>query len=53
MYFSFQGRILLLQVHNGKLQLISEKETRGAVYNLTAFQGKLLAGINSRVQLYR
>jgi len=47
-----KGRILLFQVHNGKLQLISEKETRGAVYNLNPFHGKLLAGINSRVQLY-
>ncbi|KAL4542634.1 hypothetical protein Ndes2526B_g09435 [Nannochloris sp. 'desiccata'] len=48
-----KGRILLFQVHNGKLQLISQKETRGAVYNLNPFHGKLLAGINSRVQLYK
>jgi DNA damage-binding protein 1 len=48
-----KGRILLFQVHNGKLQLISQKETRGAVYNLNPFHEKLLAGINSRVQLYK
>lgn len=48
-----KGRILLFQVHNGKLQLISQKETRGAVYNINPFHGKLLAGINSRVQLYK
>ena len=48
-----KGRIHLFQVHNGKLQLISQKETRGAVYNVNPFHGKLLAGINSRVQLYK
>ena len=48
-----KGRIILLEVANRKLQIVSEKETRGSVYNLTPFQGKLLAGINSRVQLYR
>lgn len=48
-----KGRILLFQVHNGKLHLITEKETRGCVYNINPFQGKLLAGINSRAQLYK
>ncbi len=48
-----KGRILLFQVHNGKLQLITQKETRGAVYNINPFHDKLLAGINSRVQLYK
>ena len=32
---------------------VGEIETKGAVYNLNAFGGKLLAGINARVQLYR
>ena len=44
--FFYQGRILVLLVEDGKLQLIAEKETKGAVYNLNAFNGKLLAGIN-------
>jgi len=35
------------------LNLVGEIETKGAVYNLNAFGGKLLAGINARVQLYR
>ena len=34
------------------LTLVCEKETRGAVYNLNAFRGKLLAGINSLVKLF-
>ena len=34
------------------LTLVCEKETRGAVYNLNAFCGKLLAGINSLVKLF-
>ena len=29
------------------------QETRGAVYTLCEFQGRLLAGINSRVQMYK
>ena len=48
-----QGRILIFSAADGKLSLVSEKETRGAVYNVLAFQGMLLTGINSRVQLYR
>lgn len=48
-----KGRILLLQVQNGKLGAVVEKQTRGAVYNITPFHGKLLAGINSRLQLYQ
>lgn len=40
-------------VEDGKLQLIAEKETKGAVYNLNAFNGKLLAGINQKIQLYK
>ncbi|KAF0690909.1 hypothetical protein As57867_017711, partial [Aphanomyces stellatus] len=48
-----QGRILVLSVNQGKLQLVAEKEVKGAVYCLNAFQGKLLAGINSKTQLYK
>ena len=48
-----QGRILVFSAADGKLSLVSEKETRGAVYNVLPFQGMLLTGINSRVQLYR
>ena len=34
------------------LTLVCEKDTRGAVYNLNSFCGKLLAGINSLVKLF-
>ena len=48
-----QGRILVFAVEDGKLQLIAEKETKGAVYCLNAFNGKLLAAINQKIQLYK
>lgn len=48
-----RGRILVLSVEDDKLHLVTEFETKGAVYNLNAFQGKLLAGINARIQLFR
>lgn len=48
-----QGRILMFMVEDGKLQLIAEKETKGAVYSLNAFNGKLLAAINQKIQLYK
>ncbi|GBG61192.1 hypothetical protein CBR_g19725 [Chara braunii] len=48
-----KGRILVFTVEDQKLQLVTEKETKGAVYNLNAFNGKLLAGINQKVQLYK
>ncbi|KAF4398471.1 hypothetical protein G4B88_025450 [Cannabis sativa] len=47
------GRILVFVVEDGKLQLITEKETKGAVYSLNAFNGKLLAAINQKIQLYK
>lgn len=49
----WQGRILVFVVEDGKLQLIAEKETKGAVYSLNAFNGKLLAAINQKIQLYK
>lgn len=48
-----KGRILVFVVEEGKLQLISEKETKGAVYSLNAFNGKLLAAINQKIQLFK
>lgn len=48
-----RGRILLMQVQDGELHLVNQKETRGAVYDICVFQGKVLAAINSRVQLYK
>lgn len=48
-----QGRILVFLVEDGKLQVIAEKETKGAVYNLNAFNGKLLAGVNHKIHLFK
>lgn len=53
-----QGRILVFGVtglHSGerKLQLVAEKEVKGSVYCLNAFNGKVLAGVNSKAQLYK
>lgn len=48
-----KGRILVFSVEEGKLQLVAEKETKGAVYCLNAFNGKLLAAINQKIQLYK
>ncbi|KAI3824589.1 hypothetical protein L1987_06052 [Smallanthus sonchifolius] len=48
-----KGRILVFVVEDGKLQLVAEKETKGAVYSLNAFNGKLLAAINQKIQLYK
>ncbi|XP_022762655.1 DNA damage-binding protein 1a-like [Durio zibethinus] len=48
-----KGRILVFVVEDGKLQLIAEKETKGTVFSLNAFNGKLLAAINQQIQLYK
>ncbi|CAI5722603.1 unnamed protein product [Hyaloperonospora brassicae] len=52
-----QGRILVFAVvgihGERKLQLVAEKEVKGAVYCLNAFNGKVLAGVNSKAQLYK
>lgn len=47
------GRLLVFSVEGEgaerKVNLVAEVETRGAVYVLNGFSGKLLAGINSKV----
>ncbi|KAI3988674.1 hypothetical protein MKX01_027038 [Papaver californicum] len=48
-----KGRVLVFVVEDGKLQLIAEKETKGSVYSLNSFNGKLLAAINQKIQLYK
>ena len=48
-----RGRILVFKVIDDVLSLVCEKEVRGAVYNLNPFQGKLLAGINSKLELFK
>lgn len=48
-----RGRILVFHVEDQKLVLVSEKEAKGAVYNINAFNGRLLAGVNSKLNLYK
>lgn len=48
-----QGRLLVFQVMDSKLTVVTEREVKGAVYNVNAFRGGVLAGINSRVQLFK
>jgi DNA damage-binding protein 1 len=48
-----RGRLLVLSVQDNNLKLVAELETKGAVYSLASFSGKLLAGVNSKVQLYK
>lgn len=47
------GRLLVFCVEGQgaerKVSLVAEEETRGSVYVLNGFNGKLLAGINSKV----
>jgi DNA damage-binding protein 1 len=47
-----KGRIVVLKVVNGECCVVSFKETHGAVYSCVGFQGKLVAGITGRAQLY-
>eukprot|EP00945_MAST-04E_sp_MAST-4E-sp1_P008624 g8624.t1 len=57
-----RGRILVFNVaaqtgpggesRPGRLELIAQVDTPGAVYSLNCFNGLLLAGVNSKIQLY-
>ena len=46
------GRLLIFSLNERKLDLKHETPTSGAVYALDSFQGKLLAGINNKLQLF-
>lgn len=46
------GRLLIFSVTERTLELRHELSTAGAVYALEAFNGKLLAGVNNKLQLY-
>lgn len=48
-----KGRIIVFIVKDSTLEVVASKEVGGAVYNLNAFNSKLLAGVNSKVQLYQ
>eukprot|EP01112_Ceratiomyxa_fruticulosa_P020970 TRINITY_DN7283_c0_g1_i2.p1 TRINITY_DN7283_c0_g1~~TRINITY_DN7283_c0_g1_i2.p1 ORF type:complete len:1042 (-),score=227.88 TRINITY_DN7283_c0_g1_i2:442-3567(-) len=46
------GRILVFQVQENKLILVTEKQVKGAAFSLNSFGGKLLSSINSKIQLF-
>ncbi|KAH9372440.1 hypothetical protein HPB48_012863 [Haemaphysalis longicornis] len=46
------GRITVFCWANGKLELVTEQELKGAPYTLLEFGGKLLASVNSTVRLF-
>jgi len=47
-----KGRILVFSIIEQKFVLDVQFEVQGAVYSLDSFNGKLLAAINSKVQLF-
>eukprot|EP01127_Copromyxa_protea_P023249 TRINITY_DN865_c0_g2_i1.p1 TRINITY_DN865_c0_g2~~TRINITY_DN865_c0_g2_i1.p1 ORF type:complete len:1099 (-),score=249.89 TRINITY_DN865_c0_g2_i1:13-2826(-) len=46
-----KGRILVFSVNDGKLRLETETSVRGAAYSVVDFNGKILVGVNSKVQM--
>ena len=44
-----KGRILIFSVAAGKLVLETQFEVKGSAYSLAAFNGKLVAAVNSKV----
>eukprot|EP01126_Amoeba_proteus_P030505 TRINITY_DN3014_c0_g1_i10.p1 TRINITY_DN3014_c0_g1~~TRINITY_DN3014_c0_g1_i10.p1 ORF type:complete len:1099 (-),score=193.96 TRINITY_DN3014_c0_g1_i10:112-3408(-) len=48
-----KGRILVFSVIDNKLRLEAETTVRGAVYSIKDFNGKILAGVNSKIQLFK
>eukprot|EP01135_Chromosphaera_perkinsii_P006121 Nk52_evm1s407 gene=Nk52_evmTU1s407 len=47
-----EGRLVVLQVEQGRITVVGDKAILGGAYTLNDFNGKLLAGINSKVQLF-
>jgi len=49
-----EGRILVFEAsEERKLRLVTEKEVKGGTYCLNSFNGKLLAAVNSKIELFR
>eukprot|EP01132_Coremiostelium_polycephalum_P003348 gene3348-4197_t len=46
-----QGRILIFSIVDGRLILVDEHAFKGSVYDVMAFNGKLLAAVNKRLHL--
>ena len=48
-----KGRLLLFTVVNQTIRLVCEKEVKGAIFSLAPLNGKLVAGIGCKVQVYK
>lgn len=46
------GRLVIFTWADGKLTQVAEKETKGGVWQVEAFNGKLLSSVNSTVRLW-
>eukprot|EP01114_Cavostelium_apophysatum_P022802 TRINITY_DN8377_c0_g1_i1.p1 TRINITY_DN8377_c0_g1~~TRINITY_DN8377_c0_g1_i1.p1 ORF type:complete len:965 (-),score=280.18 TRINITY_DN8377_c0_g1_i1:487-3381(-) len=47
-----KGRILIFEVSDKQLKLVTENPVNGSVYCLNAFNKKVLAGVNNKVELF-
>lgn len=48
-----KGRILVFKVESRTVQLVVEKEVKGAIFSLAPLSGKIVAGIGCKVQVYK
>jgi len=48
-----KGRILVFKVEDRVVQLVVEKEIKGAIFSLAPLSGKIVAGIGCKVQVYK
>ena len=46
------GRLLVFEVVDRVLELRHEAKTKGAVYSLEGLDGRLLAGVNNKLQVF-
>ena len=47
-----QGRLIVFKYMENKMLQVSEREVKGAPFCMTAYNGKLLVGINNSLKLY-
>lgn len=49
---SHEGRLLIFELVERSFELVHERTVTGAVYCLSALGGRMLAGVNNKLQLY-
>ncbi|CAG0895305.1 unnamed protein product [Darwinula stevensoni] len=47
-----QGRIVIFHWNENRLNLVTDKEVKGACYALLEFNGKVLAAVNNKIRLF-